>query len=101
VSYRTERNRQETHSNKLLDSFKFQAQLKEAQEKLNAQKDLLKGCSKEINEMQAERSRIVKDFNNAQLQLQELQHKETKYQKESKDAAKLVGSTGMSYCYMM
>jgi chromosome segregation ATPase len=70
---------------------KFQAQLKDVQGQLTNQKELLKGCSKEISEMQAERSQIARDFNNAQLQLQELAHKETKCQKDSKDAAKLVG----------
>ena len=64
--------------------------LKEVQERLNAQKKLLKGCNREIGEAHAEKSQLVKDMNNMQLQVQELEHKVSKCNKDSNDAAKLV-----------
>ena len=64
--------------------------LKEVQERLNAQKKLLKGCTREIGEAHAEKSQLVKDMNNMQLQVQELEHKVSKCNKDSNDAAKLV-----------
>jgi len=67
-----------------------QAGLKEVQEKLNAQKTLLKGCNREIGEAHAEKSQLVKDMNNKQLEVQELEHKVSKCNKDTNDAAKLV-----------
>ena len=67
--------------------------LKELQEKLNAQKNLLKGCSREINEANAEKAQITKDMSNVQLQVQELEHKVAKCNKDTNDAVKLVNET--------
>jgi len=66
------------------------ASLSELQEKLNAQKNLLKGCNREINEAQAERSRLAKDISNTQLEIQELELKVNKCNRDTNDAAKLV-----------
>jgi len=64
--------------------------LKELQEKLNTQKNLLKGCNQEISEAQAQRAQLVKDISNTQLDIQELEHKVSKCNKDTNDAAKLV-----------
>jgi len=72
---------------------RVKAGMKEAQEKLNEQKKLLKGCNREINEAHAEKSQLVKDMNNVQLQVQELEHKMSKCNKDTNDAAKLVCET--------
>ena len=68
----------------------MKASLKEVQEKLTAQKQLLKGCNREINEAHAEKSHLVKDISNVQLQVQELNHKVDKCKKDTNEAAKLV-----------
>jgi len=67
-----------------------QTGLKEVQERLNAQKKLLKGCNHEIGAAHAEKSQLVKDMSNVQLQVQELEHKVSKCNKDTNDAAKLV-----------
>ena len=69
---------------------RVKASLKEVQDKLTAQKNLLKGCNREINEAHAEKSQIGKDISNTQLQIQELEHKVSKCNKDTNDAAKLV-----------
>ena len=60
------------------------------QDKLNAQKNLLKGCNREIGEAHAEKSQLMKAISNSQLQVQELDHKVNKCNKDTNDAAKLV-----------
>ena len=71
----------------------MKAGLKDVQERLNAQKKLLKGCNREIGEAHAEKSQVVKDMSNMQLQVQELEHKVSKCNKDTNDAAKLVRET--------
>ena len=68
----------------------MQASLKEVQDRLNAQKNLLKGCNHEISEAHAEKSQLTKDISNTQLEIQELEHKVSKCNKDTNDAAKLV-----------
>ena len=62
----------------------------DAQERLNAQKKLLKGCNREIGEAHAERTQLVKDMSKVQLHFQELEHKVNKCNKDTNDAARLV-----------
>ena len=70
------------------------------QDKLNAQKNLLKGCNEEINEAHAEKSQLIKDVSNTQLQVQELEHKVNKCNKDTNDAAKLV-SCFLFFCVLL
>jgi len=60
------------------------------QDKLNAQKTLLKGCNHEISEAHGEKTHLLKDMSNMELQVQELEHKVSKCNKDTNDAAKLV-----------
>ena len=64
--------------------------MKEAQAKLNAQKDLLKSCNKDINEKLVEQKSLGKEASAAALQVQELEHKVSKCNKDAKEAAKQV-----------
>jgi len=60
------------------------------QDKLNAQKTLLKGCNHEISEAHGEKTQLMKEISNTDLQIQELDHKVSKCNKDTNDAAKLV-----------
>ncbi|CAE1242244.1 SMC2 [Acanthosepion pharaonis] len=66
------------------------AQVKEAQENLNKQKELLNACNQEIRVANKE----LKDFQDKKkkinLEIQQLDHKKTKLQKESKDTVSQV-----------
>jgi len=73
------------------------ASLKEVQDKLNAQKNLLKGCNREIGEAHAEKSQLLKDLNNTQLDILELERKISKCNKDTNDAAKLVSKQQQSH----
>jgi len=72
------------------------AGLKDVQDKLTAQKNLLKGCNREINEAHGEKTHLTKDLSNAQLQIQELEHKVNKCNKDTNDAAKLVSISAVT-----
>jgi len=77
----------------------LQASLKEVQDKLNAQKHLLKGCNHEISEAHAEKAQITKDVSDTQLQIQELEHKVSKCNKDTNDAAKLVHKSLLAFMH--
>ncbi|KAJ8305459.1 hypothetical protein KUTeg_016004 [Tegillarca granosa] len=66
--------------------------VKEAQAELNKQKDLLKSCNKDINQKVNEQKQLQKDHHNSELKIQELEHKITKFQADTKGAARLVES---------
>lgn len=66
------------------------AKVSEAQTAVAKHKDLLKGCNREIGQHQAEQKRVHNECTNAQLKLQELEHKLHKCGKDSKEAAKQV-----------
>ena len=67
-----------------------QKAVKEAQAALSKQKELLKACNKDINAKISEQHALQKDDKTAQVQLQELEHKVTKCNKDAKDAARQV-----------
>jgi len=81
----------------LISANLLQASLKEVQDKLNAQKNLLKGCNHEISQAHAEKSQLTKDVSDTQLQIQELEHKVTKCNKDTNDAAKLVKKSLLTF----
>ena len=64
--------------------------MKKAKDVLNSQKDLLKACNKDINERLAEQKELQQDSKAAQLQMQEMEHKISKCNKDAKDAARQV-----------
>ena len=68
----------------------FQQAVKEAQDALNKQKDLLKARNKDISERTNEKKFLEKEHNAAQLKIQELDYKVTKCTKESQDASRTV-----------
>lgn len=65
--------------------------MKEAQEALNKQKDLLKACNKDISQRIGEQKDLQKENHSSQLKIQELEHKISKFQNDSKSAAREVG----------
>ncbi|XP_067679791.1 structural maintenance of chromosomes protein 2-like [Haliotis asinina] len=71
--------------------------VKEAQDELNKQKELLKSCNKDINSKVAAQRELQKENNSAQLKIQEMEHKITKHQKDSRDAVKQVEAMIMKY----
>ncbi|XP_077867621.1 structural maintenance of chromosomes protein 2-like [Saccoglossus kowalevskii] len=64
--------------------------VKEAQSDLNKQKQKLKECDKDINTKSSEMQKLKSEDNDTQLKIQELEHKISKHNKDSKDAAKMV-----------
>ena len=68
----------------------LQSEVRDAQAALAQQKALLKECNKDINQKLGEQQKLQKDVNDAQLQVQEMDHKVTKHNKDSHDAAKQV-----------
>ena len=67
-----------------------QDEVKAAQGELNKHKDLLKARNKDITAAATEQRALQKESSAAQLKVQELQHKVTKVQKDSQDAARQV-----------
>jgi structural maintenance of chromosome 2 len=63
----------------------------DAQTAVAQQKALLKACNQDINQKLSEQQKLQKDVNDAQLQVQEMDHKVAKHNKDSHDAAKQVG----------
>ncbi len=64
--------------------------MKEAQQLLNQQKDLLKACNQDISQKVAQRKQLHKDQNEAQLKIRELEHKQEKHNKDTREAARQV-----------
>lgn len=54
------------------------------------QKEKLKACNKDIETRATEKRKLQKETNNAELQLQKLDHDISKSTKDSKDAARRV-----------
>ncbi|KAK3612696.1 hypothetical protein CHS0354_042222 [Potamilus streckersoni] len=71
--------------------------VKEAQSEVNKQKELLKACNKDIHQKVTEQRNLQKESHNAEITLQELDHKIAKFQKDSKDAAKQVEAMLQQY----
>lgn len=69
----------------------LQTEVKEAQDALNKQKDLLKACNKDISQRIGEQKDLQKENHGSQLKIQELEHKISKFQGDSKSAAREVG----------
>ena len=72
--------------------FVVQAEVKEAQAALNKQKEKLKECNREIGEKIGEQKSMQKESNEAQLKVQELEHKVTEHKRSSEDAARMVST---------
>ena len=70
--------------------FSSQARVKECQENLNQQKELLNACNKEIRVATKELKGFQDENKKIQLEIQELDHKKNKLQKESKDTVSQV-----------
>ena len=68
----------------------LKAEVKEAQQELNKQKDLLKACNKDINEKTREHKDLGKELYDAELKITEFEHKVTKCNKDAKDADRTV-----------
>lgn len=66
--------------------------MKEAQDAVNKQKDLLKACNKDISKRIAEQKDLQKEHHGSQLKIQELDHKISKFQSDSRSAAREVSS---------
>ncbi|ESP01316.1 hypothetical protein LOTGIDRAFT_212851 [Lottia gigantea] len=69
----------------------------QAQEDVNKQKELLKSRNKEITEKVGEQRNKQKELKAAQLEIQDLEHKISKHQKDTRDAVKLVESMLQEY----
>ena len=68
----------------------LKAGVKEAQQELNKQKDLLKECNKDITEKTREHKDLSKELSDTDLKMTEYEHKLTKCNKEAKDADRTV-----------
>jgi structural maintenance of chromosome 2 len=66
--------------------------VKEAQDAVNKQKDLLKACNKDISQRIGDQKDLQKEHHGSQLKIQELEHKISKFQSDSKSAAREVSS---------
>lgn len=63
---------------------------KVAQEAVNTQKALLKACNKDIGDRITEQKNLQKEGHSSEIKVKELENKIVKFQKDSKDAAKMV-----------
>ena len=70
----------------LISLFLHQAEVAEAQANVKAQKELLSGQNKEINAMTAKKEQIIKNSDEAQLEIKQLDHKLSKLKSEAKEA---------------
>ena len=57
---------------------------------MKKQKDLLKACDNDINNAVAEQRSLQKEHGDSELKIKEMEHKISKGQKESQDAARQV-----------
>ncbi|XP_060555176.1 LOW QUALITY PROTEIN: structural maintenance of chromosomes protein 2-like [Ruditapes philippinarum] len=64
--------------------------VKAAQEEVNKQKALLKACDKDIGAKVSEQKTLQKEHHNSEIKIKELDNKIVKFQKDTKDASKLV-----------
>lgn len=64
------------------------------QGRLDSQKQLLRSCDKDISERVQEQQTLHKKVNQAQLQVQETEHRLSKMSKDSRDAARQVQHMG-------
>lgn len=71
--------------------------VKTAQTEVNKQKDLLKECNKDIGARVAEQKSLQKEGHGAELKVKEMENKTDKFQKDSRDAAKMVENMLESY----
>ena len=67
-----------------------QAQVKEAQDALNTHKATLKAYSEQIGARDAEKRDLNKENNQCDLDIQQMEHKIAKFQKDSKDTCRYV-----------
>ncbi|KAK3089416.1 hypothetical protein FSP39_003470 [Pinctada imbricata] len=75
--------------------------VKEAQADLNKQKDLLKACNKDIGKRVAEQKELQKEHHNSDIKIQELEHKMSKFQDDSRAAARQVENLLQSYDWIV
>lgn len=71
----------------MIASFVFQASVKEAQEALAKQKNIIMAQDKEIKAKSAEAVKHREQNNESQLKVKELEHNITKHKRETADAA--------------
>ena len=64
--------------------------MKEAKKELDRQKAVLKDCNTDIQGHIGEQQNLMKEDQEMQLQIQELEHTMSKYQRDTKDAANKV-----------
>ena len=64
--------------------------MEEVQSRLDGQRQLLRTCDKEISERLHEQQKLNKQMNQAQLHVQETEHRLSKMTKDSRDAARQV-----------
>lgn len=69
---------------------KLQDVVKAAQEEVNKQKALLKACDKDISAKVSEQKALQKEHHSSEINIKELENKTVKFQKDSKDASKMV-----------
>lgn len=72
-----------------------------AQEEVNKQKALLKACDKDIGAKVAEQKSLQKEHHTAEIKIKELDNKIVKFQKDSKDAAKMVENMLQNYDWIV
>ncbi|XP_033737632.1 structural maintenance of chromosomes protein 2-like isoform X2 [Pecten maximus] len=77
------------------------ALVKEAQSELNKQKELLKACNSDINQKVEEQHSLTKEHHAAELKIQELEHKMSKFQSDSQAAARQVEHLLQSHQWIM
>ncbi|XP_053395327.1 structural maintenance of chromosomes protein 2-like [Mercenaria mercenaria] len=75
--------------------------VKAAQEEVNKQKALLKACDKDIGAKVAEQKTLQKEHHTAEIKIKELDNKIVKFQKDSKDAAKMVENMLQTYDWIV
>ena len=64
--------------------------VKEAKKELDGQKAILKECNADIQSRIGEQRDLMKEDQDTQLQIKEMEHTMAKYQRDSKDAANKV-----------
>ncbi|XP_069125858.1 structural maintenance of chromosomes protein 2-like [Argopecten irradians] len=77
------------------------AEVKEAQTELNKQKELLKACNTDINQKVEEQHTLTKEHHAAELKIQELEHKVSKFKSDSQSAATQVERLLQSHHWIM
>ncbi|XP_052777635.1 structural maintenance of chromosomes protein 2-like [Mya arenaria] len=75
--------------------------VKAAQDEVNKQKALLKECNKDIGTKVNEQKSLQKESHSGEIKIKEQENKVTKFQKESKDAAKMVENMLENYDWIV